>query len=171
MGSGANVSHTFSTGQGNLNAGSTPIKCLIRFSDVSRLKVSKIRVNPDVNIRELDSDYVAELMQSQLEYGEGVWQSQWKEKPKINQDGVLFSGFHTIAAVERNFGIDHEVYFEVVEGDPYLLAAGENSTHGKRRTNADKRAAVLRWLEDEEGRQWTDSHIAKMCHVSHDTVC
>ena len=136
------------------------------FLDVSRLKVSEIRVNPDVNIRELDSDYVAELMQSQLEYGEGVWQSQWKEKPKINQDGVLFSGFHTIAAVERNFGIDHEVYFEVVEGDPYLLAAGENSTHGKRRTNADKRAAVLRWLEDDEGRQWSDEHISKQCCVS-----
>ena len=140
------------------------------FSDVSRLKVSEVRVNPDVNIRELDSDYVAELMQSQLEYGEGVWQSQWKEKPKINQDGVLFSGFHTIAAVERNFGIDHEVYFEVVEGDPYLLAAGENSTHGKRRTNADKRAAVLRWLEDDEGKQWTDAYIAKMCHVNHKTI-
>ena len=136
------------------------------FSDVSRLKVSEITVDPDVNIRELNSDYVAELMQSQLEYGEGVWQSQWKEKPKINQDGVLFSGFHTIAAVKRNFGIDHEVYFEVAEGDPYLLAAGENSTHGRRRTNVDKRAAVLRWLEDDEGKQWTDSHIAKMCHVS-----
>ena len=26
------------------------------------------------------------------------------------------------------------------------------------------------WLEDEEGKQWTDSHIAKMCHVHHDTV-
>ena len=140
------------------------------FSDVSRLKVSEIIVNPDVNIRELNSDYVAELMQSQLEYGEGVWQSQWKEKPKINQDGVLFSGFHTIAAVERNFGIDHEVYFEVAEGDPYLLAAGENSTHGRRRTNVDKRAAVLRWLEDEEGKQWTDRYIGEQCHVSNQFV-
>ena len=140
------------------------------FSDVSRLKVSEITVNPDVNIRELDFDYVAELMQSQLEYGEGVWQSQWKEKPKINQDGVLFSGFHTIAAVERNFGIDHEVYFEVAEGDSYLLAAGENATHGRRRTNTDKRAAVLRWLEDDEGKQWTDRYIGEQCHVSHPFV-
>ena len=48
----------------------------------------------------------------------------------------------------------------------FSSAAGENATHGKRRTNADKRAAVLRWLEDDEGKQWTDSHIAKMCHVS-----
>ena len=31
VGSGANVSHIFSTGQGNLKTGSTPIKCLIRF--------------------------------------------------------------------------------------------------------------------------------------------
>ena len=38
--------------------------------------------------------------------------------------------------------------------------------NGKRRTNADKRSAVLRWLQDDEGRQWTDSHIAKQCHVS-----
>ena len=140
------------------------------FSDVSRLKVSEITVNPDVNIRELDSDYVAELMQSQLEYGEDVWQSQWKEKPKINQDRVLFSGFHTIAAVEFNFGIDHEVYFEVFKGDPYLLAAGENATHGRRRTNADKRAAVLRWLEDDEGKQWTDRYIASQCFVSYELV-
>ena len=135
-----------------------------QFPDVSRVSISEIRIIPEINIRELNLDYVAELMQSQLEYGEDVWQSQWKEKPKINQEGILFSGFHTIAAVERNFGIDHEVYFEVVEGSPYLLAAGENSTHGRRRTNADKRAAVLRWLEDDEGKQWTDRYIAE--HVS-----
>ena len=139
---------------------------LNKFSDVSRLPISEIIIKADVNIRELDPDYVSELMQAQLEYGEGVWQSQWKEKPKINQEGILFSGFHTVTAAQRNFGNDHEIYFQVVEGDSYLLAAGENATHGKRRTNADKRAAVLRWLEDDEGRQWTDRYIAEQCHVS-----
>ena len=143
---------------------------LNKFSDVSRLPISEITIKADVNIRELDPDYVSGLMQAQLEYGESVWQSQWKEKPKINQEGILFSGFHTVTAAQRNFGNDHEIYFEVVEGDSYLLAAGENATHGKRRTNVDKRAAVLRWLEDDEGRQWTDSHIAKMCHVTYQFV-
>ena len=48
----------------------------------------------------------------------------------------------------------------------FSSAAGENATHGKRRTNADKRAAVLRWLEDDEGQQWSDEHISKQCCVS-----
>ena len=52
----------------------------------------------------------------------------------------------------------------------FSSAAGENATHGKRRTNADKRAAVLRWLEDDEGRQWTDRYIGEQCHVSHPFV-
>ena len=135
-------------------------------SDSTAFPISEIAILSDVNIRELDADYVSELMQVQIEYGESHWQTHWKEKPKINQDGVLFSGFHTITAAKRNFGNDHEVSFQVVEGDPYLLAACENASHGKRRTNADKRVAVLRWLQDNEGRQWTDSHIAKQCYVS-----
>ena len=82
----------------------------------------------------------------------------------------LFSGFHTVTAAQRNFGESHEIGFLVIEGNPYLLAACENASHGKRRTNADKRAAVLRWLEDDEGKTWSDSHIAKMCHVSNQMV-
>ena len=117
-------------------------------SDGTTFPISEVAILSDVNIRELDADYVSELMQVQIEYGESHWQTHWKEKPKINQDGVLFSGFHTITAAKRNFGNDHEVSFQVVEGDPYLLAACENAAHGKRRTNADKRAAVLRWLQD-----------------------
>ena len=135
-------------------------------SESTILPISEIALLADVNIRELDTDYVSELMQAQFEYGESHWQTHWKEKPKINQDGILFSGFHTITAAKRNFGNDHEVSFQIVEGDPYLLAACENAVHGKRRTSADKRAAVLRWLQNDEGRQWTDSHIAKQCYVS-----
>ena len=135
-------------------------------SESTILPISGITITPDVNIRELDTDYVSELMQAQVEYGEAHWQTQWKEKPKINQDGILFSGFHTITAAQRNFGNAHEVFFQVVEGNPYILAACENAVHGKRRTNADKRAAVLRWLQDDEGKQWTNRHIAKQCHVS-----
>ena len=135
-------------------------------SESTILPISEITILFDVNIRELDTDYVSELIQAQFEYGESHWQAHWKEKPKINQDGILFSGFHTITAAKRNFGNEHQVSFQVVEGDPYLLAACENAVHGKRRTNADKRAAVLRWLQDDGGRQWADSHIAKQCHVS-----
>ena len=130
------------------------------------LPISEITRNPDVNIRELDEKYVNELAESQLNYGKDHWQQHWKEIPKLNQEHILFSGFHTIAAAHREFGNDHVVEFQVVEGNPYLLAACENASHGKRRTNAEKRAAVLRWLEDDEGKTWSDEHIAKMCHVS-----
>ena len=135
-------------------------------SENTILPISGITILSDVNIRELDTDYVNDLMEAQLEYGESHWQTHWKEMPKINQDGILFSGFHTITAAKRNFGNKHQVSFQVVEGNPYLLAACENASHGKRRTNTDKRAAVLRWLQDGEGMQWTDSYIAKLCHVS-----
>ena len=67
-------------------------------SEITILPISEITIRSDVNIRELDTDYVSELMQAQFEYGEAHWHTQWKEKPKINQDGILFSGFHTITA-------------------------------------------------------------------------
>lgn len=39
-----------------------------------------------------------------------------------------------------------------------------------RRTNADKRSRVSRFLNDREGVQWTDSRIAEQCGVSHTFV-
>ena len=101
------------------------------FSKKTILPISEIVIQSGVNIRELDTDYVNDLMEAQLEYGESHWQTHWKERPKINQDGVLFSGFHTITAAKCNFGNGHEISFQVVEGDPYLLAACENASHGK----------------------------------------
>jgi hypothetical protein len=43
---------------------------------------------------------------------------------------------------------------------------GANSNHGKRRTNADKRKAVLTLLEDEQWAKWSDREIARRCLVS-----
>ena len=37
-------------------------------------------------------------------------------------------------------------------------------------TNKEKREAVLKWLLDEEGRLWSNSHIAKQCDVNSQTV-
>jgi hypothetical protein len=48
-----------------------------------------------------------------------------------------------------------------------LFSVGANATHGIRRTNADKRNAVLKLLGDPEWGQWSDSQIAKICGVSH----
>jgi hypothetical protein len=50
--------------------------------------------------------------------------------------------------------------------DAMLAAAGANITHGFRRSNADKRRAVLTLLRDEEWSAWSDAEIARRCGVS-----
>jgi hypothetical protein len=50
--------------------------------------------------------------------------------------------------------------------DAVRYAVGANSNHGKRRTNADKRKAVLTLLEDEQWTNWSDREISRRCSVS-----
>ncbi len=51
--------------------------------------------------------------------------------------------------------------------DAVLHAIKANQTHGRQRTNADKRNAVERMLDDDEWRQWSDHAIASVAGVSH----
>ena len=50
--------------------------------------------------------------------------------------------------------------------DAILHAVKANSTHGQRRTNADKRRAVEMVLSDPDWANWSDRGIAKHCAVS-----
>lgn len=54
--------------------------------------------------------------------------------------------------------------------DAVLFAVGANSSHGLRRTNEDKRQAVVTLLNDKEWVKWADTVIAEKCHVSHELV-
>lgn len=47
-----------------------------------------------------------------------------------------------------------------------LYACGANSDHGLRRSNEDKRKAVLTLLEDDEWKSWSNVKIAEACAVS-----
>ncbi|WP_082378548.1 ParB/RepB/Spo0J family partition protein [Propionispora sp. 2/2-37] len=47
---------------------------------------------------------------------------------------------------------------------------GANASHGLRRTNADKRKAVMMLLQDEEWSKWSNVKIAEQCCVSDMTV-
>lgn len=61
----------------------------------------------------------------------------------------------------------------VIEGtyrDALKYSFGANDTHGLRKTNADKRKAVLSMLDDMEWAEWSDAAIAKECKVSAMTV-
>lgn len=51
-----------------------------------------------------------------------------------------------------------------------LFALGANTTHGVRRTNADKRLAVSILLDDPEWGQWSNRQIAELIGVSHQFI-
>lgn len=83
----------------------------------------------------------------------------------------LADGFHRLAAWER-IGRE-EVPADVRQGDrrrAILHSCAANAEHGLRRTNADKRRAVMTLLEDAEWSQWSARQIARQCGVSHDFV-
>lgn len=54
--------------------------------------------------------------------------------------------------------------------DAILFSCGANASHGLRRTNDDKRRAVVKLLDDAEWASWSDSEIARHCAVDAGTV-
>jgi hypothetical protein len=54
--------------------------------------------------------------------------------------------------------------------DAILYSVGANAHHGLRRSNVDKRRAVLMLLQDREWSRYSNNRIAKLCFVSADLV-
>lgn len=54
--------------------------------------------------------------------------------------------------------------------DAILAACGANTTHGRRRTSADRRKAIETLLRDSEWGKRSDRWLAERANVSHDTV-
>lgn len=82
-------------------------------------------------------------------------------------DHWIWDGFHRTAGCEE--AGDTEIAADVRSGtrrDAVLLAVGANATHGLRRSNEDKRRAVLLLLDDPEWSAWSDREIARRCAVS-----
>ncbi|KQP07497.1 hypothetical protein ASF28_10095 [Methylobacterium sp. Leaf99] len=80
-------------------------------------------------------------------------------------------GFHRLAPA-REAELE-TIACEVRTGtirDAILHSAGANTTHGLRRSNADKRRAVQLLLEDKEWSKWADREIARRCFVGHPLV-
>ena len=90
----------------------------------------------------------------------------------VEGDGhILADGFHRYAAAKR---ADLSTFLcELREGglrEAVLFAVGANGTHGRRRSNEDKRCAVRKLLNDAEWCHWSDREIARRCSVSHQLV-
>jgi ParB/Sulfiredoxin domain len=85
----------------------------------------------------------------------------------IDKKYLLVSGYHRLEAA--TLAGEKIIRCEVREGtlrDAILHSAACNSTHGLRRTWADKRKAVGTLLGDAEWARWSNNEIARRCHVS-----
>lgn len=127
------------------------------------LETKVIRIDGGTQPREqIDQDYVAELAEA-IEGGEDV--------PPVDVfcDGAAFwlaDGFHRYFAHQK---AKKKITCNVHEGlqrDAVLFSVGANKSHGKRRTNADKRRAVLTLLNDKEWSEWSDKAIADRVGVA-----
>jgi hypothetical protein len=83
----------------------------------------------------------------------------------------LADGFHRVAATKRIGCLDIEVDLRVgTRRDAMLHSFGANATHGLRRTNDDKRRAIVAMLSDPDWSQWSDREIGRVAVVSRMTV-
>jgi hypothetical protein len=83
----------------------------------------------------------------------------------------LWDGFYRLAA-HRMAG-KAMIQVNVQPGkkrNALLLAAGANHSHGQRRSNADKRRVILRFLMDPTWSKRSSRWIASQCKVSHTLV-
>lgn len=132
------------------------------------LERDRIEIDGGTQMRaELDADTVAEYAEAMHNAG------GWPERMPpviVFYDGDRYwlgDGFHRVAAHRQ--ALVGKVPAEIRSGtrrDAVLHAAGANADHGLRRTNADKRRAVLALLQDDEWAQWSDREIARRCNVS-----
>lgn len=135
---------------------------------LKNLALSSITLDPEIQSRQqLNQEVIAE-------YAEAMSHGATFPPVIVFYDGSnlwLADGFHRIAATQVNG--DLEILAERKSGyrrDAALYAVGANTTHGFQRTNADKRRAVKRLLQDLEWCQWSDNAIAQKCGVSHSFV-
>jgi len=126
-------------------------------------------INLDARIREVREEVVEEYVESM--------QRQCVFPPltvfRREKDGLLYlaDGFHILAALKRR-GEKHAPCIIYPGGlhEARLYAAGANQGHGLRRSNADKRQAVMALLTDPLCRMWTNRKIADHVGVSHTMV-
>lgn len=138
-------------------------------SSVNRiLKLAQIRTDGGTQPRtELNESAVAD-------YAESITEGAKFPPVTVFYDGALYwlaDGFHRFFAHKKIGALD--INAEVHQGtkrDAILHSVGANASHGLRRTNEDKRKAVLTLLEDPEWAQWSNREIARRCCVSDKTV-
>ena len=135
---------------------------------IEKIPIKEIVIDASLQIRaKLDQATIDEYAERM---GEG---DQFPPITVFMVDGkpTLAEGFHRLEA-EKKLGYS-ETRAEVRKGtlhDAMLFAVGANARHGLRRTNEDKRRAVMALLADEQWAKKSDRWIAEQCKVSNTFV-
>ncbi|MUG96080.1 hypothetical protein F7734_28550 [Scytonema sp. UIC 10036] len=83
----------------------------------------------------------------------------------------LADGFHRLEATKKTAA--STIAVDIRQGtqrDAILYSVSANAAHGLRRSNSDKRRAVLKLLSDPEWSQWSNNEVAKQCCVAEGLV-
>ncbi|MFH1383357.1 MAG: ParB/Srx family N-terminal domain-containing protein [Candidatus Omnitrophota bacterium] len=133
------------------------------------LNLTQIILDPQLNTRIAGLDLV-----TIAEYAESMATGDIFPPLEVFTDGEsywLVDGFHRMEAMKQT-GIT-ETAVTLHQGtwrEAKLFSFQVNAEHGKRRTNADKRRAVMQMLQDDEWVNWSDREIARRCKVTHPLV-
>lgn len=128
------------------------------------LNLSEIRTDGGTQPREkLDQALIEE-------YAEDITGGAVFPPIEVFYDGAnywLVDGFHRLHAHEQaNKNTIRAVIHQGDQRAAVLYSLGVNADHGKRRTNEDKRRAVMVLFNDPEWAKWSDREIARQCKVS-----
>ena len=133
-----------------------------------KLQLKSVRLDGGTQPRQFVNEDVVN------EYAEHMLEEAAFPPVDVFHDGAnywLVDGFHRYFATKKAGFLDIEAtVHQGTRRDAVLFSIGANASHGLRRTNEDKRKAVLTLLEDLEWSEWSDSEIARRCHVSNMTV-
>jgi len=141
---------------------------------IEELSLTNLKINGGTQPRQAISD------ETVLEYAEALRDGAVFPPVVVVRDGAnlwLVDGFHRFHA-HRSCGRE-TIAANVREGtlrDAVLHSLSANVEHGLRRTNADKRKAVLTMLTnklvatDDRGNPWSNREVARRCSVSLDLV-
>jgi ParB-like chromosome segregation protein Spo0J len=129
-----------------------------------KLKLTEVKLDSGLQARAALSESTVQ------EYTEVIREGGVMPAVTVFHDGTeyhLADGWHRYFA-HKSAGFP-EIEADIKEGtrrDAILYAVSANDKHGLRRSNADKRKAVLVLLEDFEWSEWNDVKIATQCGVS-----
>lgn len=133
-----------------------------------KLKLDQIVIDQGTQIR------VAIDQKTVSEYAEAIMHKEVLPPLTVFSDGIkyyLADGFHRYFAYKNT--VTPEVEVDVHKGtlrNAIEYALGANSKHGLKRTNEDKKNAVIIALNDFEWSMLGLREIAKLCGVSHTYV-